>query len=157
MIIPMTSDQRISGADVDERVEHRLREREIRYTAGRRWVVRSLLELGGPVTTAQLLEVVSEAVPLSSLYRTMALFDGAGITHRTHDAGGVARYELAEWLLGHHHHLVCVECGAVADVELAPGQEQGLDEIVDEAATAEGFAVLGHRIDIEGRCRQCQA
>ena len=149
--------QRTSRTDVDQRVEHRLSQQEIRYTAGRRWVVRSLLELGGPVTTAQLLEVVEVAVPLSSLYRTMALFDGAGITHKTHDAHGVARYELAEWLLGHHHHLVCVECGAVSDVELEPGHEQGLDRIVDEAATAEGFAVLGHRIDIEGRCRKCQA
>ena len=152
----MTSDQRISRADVDQRVKQRLSERQIRYTAGRRWVVRVMLDLGGPVTTAQLLSAVDDVVPLSSLYRTMALLDGAGITHKTHDAGGVARYELAEWLLGHHHHLVCIECGEVSDIELAPGHEQGLDEIVDEAATAEGFAVLGHRIDIEGRCRQCQ-
>ncbi len=156
MIIPMTFDQRISRADVDQRVEQRLSERQVRYTAGRRWVVRSMLDLGGPVTIAQLLEAVGDAVPLSSLYRTMALLDDAGITHKTHDAGGVARYELAEWLLGHHHHLVCVECGEVSDIELAPGQEQGVDQIVDDAATAEGFAVLGHRIDIEGRCRKCQ-
>lgn len=148
--------QRNSRADVDQRVAQRLHDRHIRYTAGRRWVVGALLEFGGPVTTAQLLNAVGEAVPLSSLYRTMALLDAAEITHRTHDARGVARYELAEWLLGHHHHLVCVECGAVSDVELASVQEQGLDEIAALAAAAEGFAVLGHRIDIEGRCRQCQ-
>ena len=153
----MTSDQRISRAEVDQRVAQRLGDRDIRYTAGRRWVVRSMLELGGPVTTAQLLGAIDEAVPLSSLYRTMALFDTAEITHKSHDADGVARYELAEWLLGHHHHLVCVECGAVADVELAPEHELGLGRIVDEVAAAEGFAVLGHRIDIEGRCGRCLA
>ena len=152
----MTLEQRTSQADVDQRVAQRLHERQIRYTAGRRWVVGALLDLGGPVTTAQLLNAVGEAVPLSSLYRTMALLDAAEITHRTHDAGGVARYELAEWLSGHHHHLVCVECGAVSDVELALVQEQGLDDIAATAAAAEGFAVLGHRIDIEGLCRKCQ-
>ena len=152
----MTFDQRISRADVDQRVAQRLSEREIRYTTGRRWVVRSLLDLGGPVSTAQLLDAVEDAVPLSSLYRTMALLDEAGITHKSHDAGGVAMYELAEWLLGHHHHLVCVECGEVSDIELAPAQERGLDEIADAAADEEGFEVLGHRIDIEGRCRKCQ-
>lgn len=152
----MAFDQRISRAEVDQRVAQRLNEREIRYTAGRRWVVRSLLDVGGPVSTSQLSGAVGDAVPLSSLYRTMALFDEAGITHRSHDSGGVARYELAEWLLGHHHHLVCVECGDVSDIELAPAQEQGLDQIADAAADQEGFEVLGHRIDIEGRCRNCQ-
>lgn len=149
-------DQGISRADVDQRVGQRLSEHQIRYTAGRRWVIRSLVELGGPVSTSQLLTAVEDAIPLSSLYRTMALLDDAGITHKSHDAGGVARYELAEWLLGHHHHLVCAECGEVSDVELTPEQEQGLDEIADGAAAAQGFAVLGHRIDIEGRCRKCQ-
>jgi Fur family ferric uptake transcriptional regulator len=144
-------------ADLDVRVAQRLAEQGIRYTAGRRLAIRSLLELAGPVTASQLQKAIGKAVPLSSLYRTLALLDETGITDRTHDADGVARHELAEWLLGHHHHLVCSHCGEVEDVLLAPDVEIRLGGMVESIAKQAGYLPTGHRIDIEGICRQCRS
>lgn len=146
----------VSRAEVDERVAQRLSEHGIRYTAGRKLTTRALLELEGPVTAVQLHDELRRAVPLSSLYRTLSLFDQAGINQRTHGADGVARYELAEWLLGHHHHLVCNRCGGVEDVALAPEVEARLADMVGVIAQRSGYRPTGHRIDIEGVCESCR-
>ena len=147
----------ISRTDVDGRVAQRLAEQRIRYTAGRRLTTRALLDLAGPVTAAQLHDELERTVPLSSLYRTLAVFDQAGINQRTHDADGVARYELAEWLLGHHHHLVCNRCGAVEDVPVNAEVEERVAGTVEAIAEEAGFLPTGHRIDIEGVCRVCRS
>ncbi len=147
---------RVSRTDVDGRVGQRLTEHGIRYTAGRRLAVQALLELAGPVSAAQLQGEIGDAVPLSSLYRTLALLDEAGITDRTHDADGVARYELAEWLLGHHHHLVCNRCGEVEDVAVTAELEARMGSMVEAIAEQAGYLPTGHRIDIEGVCRRCR-
>ncbi len=94
-------------------------------------------------------------MPLSSLYRTLIVLAEAGVLDRSYDGEGMARYELAEWLLGHHHHLVCVECGAVEDIQIAPDIEGEVGCLVERIASGSGYAVTGHRIDIEGVCRSC--
>ena len=48
--------------------------------------------------------------------------------------GGITRYEMAEWLAGHHHHLVCIECGAVEDIELPEGLELELERLVGQVS-----------------------
>ncbi|MDH3606583.1 MAG: transcriptional repressor [Acidimicrobiia bacterium] len=146
----------VSRADIDERVAQRLAEHDIRYTVGRKLTARALVALAGPATAAQLHDELGREVPLSSLYRTLSLFDEAGINERTHDADGVARYELAEWLLGHHHHLVCNKCGEVEDVELATEVEAQLADIVRAIADGSEYHATGHRIDVEGVCGSCR-
>ena len=96
------------------------------------------------------------AVPLSSVYRTLTVLDAAGVIERTHDADGVARYELAEWLSGHHHHLVCIDCGSTLDFDADESSELKLKAIADEVGLAAGFEVTGHRLDVEGRCDRCR-
>jgi Fe2+ or Zn2+ uptake regulation protein len=69
----------------------------------------------------------------------------------------VARFELAEWLTGHHHHVVCVSCGRVDDVSLDRAAEKALDEVVRKVATATGFTVSEHTLEIEGTCPACRS
>lgn len=148
--------KRVSRADVDDRVAQRLTENGIRYTHGRRLAVQALLDLAGPVTASQLQQEIGDAVPLSSLYRTLSRLDETAIIERTHDGDGVARYELGEWLLGHHHHLVCNRCGAVVDVSVTPALEANVAEMVEAIAHEAGYLPTGHRMDIEGVCGSCQ-
>lgn len=70
-------------------------------------------------------------------------------------ARGVTRYELAEWIAGHHHHLICVECGSVEDVEIPRPHEARVRRLVDEIAAAASFRPSDHTLEIEGRCSQC--
>lgn len=149
--------QTVSILDVDERVAAKLGESAARYTGARRLLVAALVRFEGPVSAAELHEVLRKDVPLSSLYRTLSVLSEAGVIDRTHDAAGMARYELAEWLKGHHHHLVCVECGDVQDLEVAPKMEDRLDTLVTQISRGSGFRVDSHRLDVEGWCANCQS
>ncbi len=144
-------------ADLHRRVAARLDETGVRYTRGRRAVVAALATAGGPLSTAELHAGPAAGVPLSSLYRTLTVLGDAGVIHRVHDTAGLARYELAEWLLGHHHHFVCDECGAASDFDVDAGLEAELEALAARMGAAAGFEVAGHRLDLEGRCEMCRA
>lgn len=141
-------------AELHEAVRIRLAEHDIRYTDGRRSVVTALVRLGGPESAADLHRRMD--LPLSSLYRSLTVLDEAGVLERHHDADGLARFELAEWLTGHHHHLVCVSCGRVEDVELDRSTEETLERVAKGAAEAAGYAQTGHNLEVEGLCPTCR-
>jgi Fe2+ or Zn2+ uptake regulation protein len=143
-------------SNLDRDVEKRLRRNDIRYTRGRRAVVHALAEAAGPRSAAELYEVVGAAVPLSSLYRTLAVLEEAEVISPHFGARGLTRYELAEWITGHHHHFVCIECGAVEDIDVSRRVEQRVDAIVDEISEIASFAPTSHVLEIEGRCRRCR-
>lgn len=148
------------GASQADRAEHAvgsfLDSQRHRFTAARRLVVRTLAEAGGPLAAGDLHDRLRHDIPLSSLYRTLAVLEEARVLAKEHDAGGVARYELAEWLTGHHHHVVCASCGEVRDVVVTPETEHIIARLVEEMARDAGYRPTGHRIDVEGICAACR-
>lgn len=146
----------LSPSDIHEEVRSRLAYHEIRYTGGRQAVIKALQRVNGPQSAADLHERV-KSVPLSSLYRSLTVLDEAGVLRKHHDADGLARFELAEWLTGHHHHVVCVECGMVEDVELDKKAEKMLDQLAEALAAAAGYQLDGHVLEVEGVCGSCRA
>lgn len=136
-------------------INRHLQERAIRYTNGRQTVVGVLQRAKGPQSAAELHRRLRGRLPLSSLYRSLAILDEAGILRRHHDVDGLARYELAEWLRGHHHHVVCNQCGEVTDIELDDDAEKTLLALVGTVGNQTGHAPTGHVLEIEGVCSGC--
>ncbi|HDH02805.1 MAG TPA: hypothetical protein ENH15_01000, partial [Actinobacteria bacterium] len=87
---------------------------------------------------------------------SLSVMADAGALAHHHGSKGVTRYELAEWLTGHHHHLVCVDCGTVDDIELSEDLETTLQNVVKRVAKSAGFAADGHTLEIDGLCTDCQ-
>ena len=145
----------MATAPLDREVEKRLREREVRYTRGRREVITTLAAAGGPLSAAEVHDEIGGALPLSSIYRSLTVLEGAGVLAPHHGTKGVTRYELAEWLRGHHHHLICIDCGAVEDVDIREEQERQVASVVDRISEAASFAPINHALEIEGRCARC--
>jgi Fe2+ or Zn2+ uptake regulation protein len=141
--------------ELHESVRKTLVSRDVRYTSGRKKVIESLRAAPGPRSAAELLDETGD-VPLSSLYRSLTVLDDAGVLRRQHDADGLARYELAEWLTGHHHHAVCVDCGCVEDIELDQSAEASLDAMLRGLSNSTGWNLTGHSLEVEGVCRSCQ-
>ncbi len=52
---------------------------------------------------------------------------------------------------GHHHHLLCVECGRT--IQVTGLQEEWVERLARDA----GFTVLRHVVEIFGVCSACQA
>jgi len=118
--------------------------------------VRVLADAGRPLTIPEVLERI-EGVPQSTLYRNLTVLIEAGVARRVAGSDDHGRFELAEDLTGHHHHVICTTCGTVTDVHVAPRLEKAL-EAAAEAATADlGFEVSGHTIDLLGTCCACRS
>jgi len=140
----------------DRRIEEKLAETGVRYTTGRRHVVAALERVDGPRSAAELHQELGGEVPVSSVYRTLAVLEEAGVVEPHHGARGITRYEMAEWLAGHHHHLVCVECGTVEDIELPERLEGELERLVGEVSGLASFSAGGHALEVDGRCARCR-
>ena len=140
---------------LDRQVETRLRELGVRYTNGRKAVVHALAAADGPRSAAELSDEMAPPVPLSSLYRSLAVLEDSGIASPHYSIKGIARYELAEWIAGHHHHLVCITCGGVEDVAMTGDQEDRLEALVADISSRASFTPINHALELEGRCARC--
>ncbi len=142
-------------SNLERQVEIRLREHDVRFTSGRRAVVEALARASGPMSAAELDEELGAEVPLSSIYRTLSVLEDAGVVAHHLGAKGLTRFELAEWLTGHHHHLVCIDCGSVSDIDIPSPQEESVRGLVSEIAALASFSATDHALEIEGRCARC--
>lgn len=145
----------MASASLHRQVETRLNSHDVRYTTGRRAVVTTLAESDGPRSAAELSARIGATVPLSSLYRTLSVLEAADVITPHFASKGLARYELAEWLTGHHHHLVCLACGTVDDIEVPPLYEQQVAALVETIAATSSFTATNHDLEIEGTCEKC--
>ena len=142
-------------ADVHDTAATRLRAVGQRYTSGRRAVVDVLADAKAPLTIP---EVVAEGrrIPQSSAYRSLAVLEQAGVVRRILTSGDFARYELAEDLTEHHHHLICSLCGSMEDFTVSPQLETSLEKAFAKASSSAGFTTQYHRLDLVGLCPTCR-
>jgi Fur family transcriptional regulator, ferric uptake regulator len=134
--------------------ERRLRRIDQRYTAGRRAIIELLVNAGHPVSISDIAESLPD-LPRSSAYRHLGDLQAAGLVRRITANDEFTRFELAEDLTEHHHHLLCVSCGKVTDVTLPPAFEHQVSEAIGQLAAAEGFQPQSHRLDVLGECASC--
>ena len=107
--------QRRKPLDVDQVVSRRLHQVGQKLTPRRRSLVEILRSAVRPLTIHEILEQGS-GLAISSAYRNLTVLEQAGIVHRVITREEFARYELAEELTEHHHHVVCSSCGLVRDL-----------------------------------------
>ena len=141
--------------DMHSVVEERLRSADQRYTTGRRAIVELLASAGRPVSIGDIAERLP-GLPRSSAYRHLTDLHAAGLVRRVTANDEFTRFELAEDLTEHHHHLLCVNCGKVIDVTLPDGFEQEVAGAIGRLADAAGFEAHSHRLDVLGLCVGCR-
>jgi Fur family ferric uptake transcriptional regulator len=148
----------VGGAAADvlhEEVADRLRRVDQRYTSGRRAIVDLLVAAGHPVSIGDIAGRLPE-LPRSSAYRHLVDLQVAGVVRRVAANDEFARFELAEDLTEHHHHLLCTHCGKVIDVTPPAAFERNLTKISDDLAAKQGFEPHSHRLDVLGYCADCR-
>jgi Fe2+ or Zn2+ uptake regulation protein len=145
-----------TSTELQEEVARRLAAVDQRYTSGRRGLVEVLAGADRPLSVPDIVNASTTALPQSSVYRNLTVLADAGVVRRVVGTDEHARFELAEDLAGHHHHLLCLTCGSVSDVSAAPRLERALSEAARLAAEEVGFEVTEHRIDLVGVCSDCR-
>ncbi|WP_412555795.1 Fur family transcriptional regulator [Shimia sp. MIT1388] len=82
-------------------------------------------------------------ISLATVYRTVKLFEEAGILDKLEFGDGRARYEDAE--REHHDHLIDISSGEV--IEFVDPEIEALQEKIAEKL---GFQLKGHRLELYG-------
>ncbi len=87
-------------------------------------------------------------VGLTTVYRTLqALADSESIDVMQMPSG---EYLYRRCSTGHHHHLVCRECGGTVEVA-----GMAVERWAETIASEYGFTDVAHTVEIFGRCPQC--
>lgn len=130
-------------------VEALCAEKGLRITEQRRVIARVLSEAEDHPDVEALHErasAVDSGISIATVYRTVRLFEEAGILER-HDFGdGRARYEAAAD--DHHDHLIDVETGKVIEFV-----DEELEELQRRIAEKLGYRLVDHRMELYGVSR----
>jgi Fur family transcriptional regulator, ferric uptake regulator len=90
-------------------------------------------------------------IGLASVYRAVDSLVDCGAAQRIEVGDGVARYEPVRAGHGHHHHLVCDDCG-----RLEPFHDDELERAIAAVERGTGYAVATHDVVLHGACSDCQ-
>ena len=127
-------------------VEALCHEKGLRITDQRKVIAQVLSEAEDHPDVEKLHEraaAIDPGISIATVYRTVRLFEEAGILER-HDFGdGRARYEAAPE--SHHDHLIDVETGKVIEF-----RNEQVERLQREIAEKLGFKLVDHRLELYG-------
>ncbi len=131
-----------------------LKEKKLKYTLQREIVLRTLFSHSGHHSPEELLQLIREGFPdvnigIATLYRTLALFEEAGLAESLSFGKDGKKYEIGH--KHHHDHLVCIECNKIIEFH---------DDLIEqrqlEVVKKFNFKMLNHTMNIIGICDECQ-
>ncbi|MDI3269846.1 MAG: Fur family transcriptional regulator [Bacillota bacterium] len=121
-----------------------------RHSRRRERMVQILADEDRYLTARELWEKMQAAYPelsADTIYRNLGLLHDMGIVTMT-EFQGERRYRFHCGIRDHHHHFICLGCGASEEVLDCP-----LDHLQHRFKDA---AIVGHRFEIFGYCPACQ-
>lgn len=129
------------------------KEKGIKITTQREIIYNILVNNMHNHLTAKDIEKIVERkdmhIGISTIYRTLELFERLGVVIRHNFNSDTVSYEFAFNNSKDHHHLICKECGKVLEVTgLMP---KNLNEILMEME----FEYQSYNLKIYGLCKDC--
>ena len=137
---------------MEEIILKRLRERGNRITKVRREMVALLVKAQAPLAALDILQVLEKKklqVNKTTVYRELDFLGENNIVQEVEFGDKKKRYEISD---KHHHHVVCVQCKRVEDVDL----EKDLDMEERKIAKQKGYKIINHSLEFFGLCAKCK-
>lgn len=135
------------GLSLAEQLLDTLEGKGYRSTSPRRAVANAIASQERHFTAEALRKRLPE-VGRATIYRSLKLLVEAGVLCRVLLEDGNLHYQLSH--RGHHHHLLCVECGASQDLLGCD-----IEELLRQVSSAHQFQLSGHWLEVYGHCRNC--
>jgi len=128
-----------------------LRRHGMRITSTRRRLAETLFRAATPLSIEAIHQKLGHnSFDLVTLYRCLDAFSEAGVIQVIRDEAGKALYEMIDADHGHHHHVICRQCGKIDcldDCAIGP---------FEDAARSLGYDQLSHRLELYGLCADCR-
>jgi len=136
-----------------QQLHTRLRASGQRLTPQRMLILELLYAHGDHATADEIFAAAQERYPylnISTVYRTLELLRDLGIIAETDLGDGRRQFALLSD--ERHHHLICLQCGHVDEIDDEP-----FDALREGLRTARGFEARIDHLAIFGTCRFCAA
>ena len=88
-------------------------------------------------------------IGLTSIYRSLDLFESLGIVFKIANGSGV-KYKLCE-LENHQHHIICKACGNVVELNFCD-----IWDWSKKVSESTGYQVVDHQLNFLGFCKACR-
>ncbi len=128
------------------RIEEMCVEKGMKMTGQRRVIAKVLSDSDDHPDVEEVYRRSSEVDPkisIATVYRTVRLFEEAGIVERLDFGDGRARYEEASE--DHHDHLIDVQSGKIIEFH-----DEEIEELQRKIAEKLGFKLVDHRMELFG-------
>jgi Fur family peroxide stress response transcriptional regulator len=133
-----------------ERLESLCRQQGLPLTVQRRLVLQVLARRSDHPTADQVYDEVAgraREVSRTTVYRILDALIRARVARKVCHPGAAARFEVK---MHRHHHLICLECEKVVDLE-----DASLDSAPLPNVRRRGFVLADYSIQFRGTCSQC--
>jgi Fur family transcriptional regulator, ferric uptake regulator len=131
--------------------ETTLKAKGLRLTPQRRMIVDIIHKKTDHLSAEDIIQYVQTRMPgvnKSTIYRTLELLEKNGCVFKSESGSGFIYHHTEE---GHHHHLVCRECGKTIECE-----ENIFSPLEHSLSQKYGFDVDFRHMVISGVCLTCQ-
>ena len=130
-----------------EQLLETVEEQGYRSTSPRRAVAQVIAKQDKHFTAEDLREQLP-SLGRATIFRSLKLLVETGVLCRVLLEDGDLHYQLSPQ--GHHHHLLCVECGSSQDLLSCD-----IEKLLQQTSASHGFELSGHWLEVYGRCRSC--
>ena len=124
----------------------RCEQKSLRMTSQRKIIAQVLEDTADHPDVEELYTRASKIDPtisIATVYRTVKLFDEAGILDKLEFGDGRARYEDAE--RDHHDHLNDIKSGSVIEFV-----DSDIEKLQEKIANKLGYKLMGHKLELYG-------
>ncbi|MBC8298905.1 MAG: transcriptional repressor [Pelagibacterales bacterium] len=129
-----------------ETIEQRCISKGVKLTDQRRIIARVMSESDDHPDVDELYTRVSKIdtkISIATIYRTVKLFEEAGILTKHDFKGGKARYE--EMRESHHDHLIDVKTGEIIEFV-----DDEIEKLQKKVADKYGYKLVDHKLELYG-------
>ena len=127
-------------------IEQKCIEKGVKLTDQRKIIARIMSESNDHPNVDELYNRVSKfdsKISIATVYRTVKLFEEAGIITKHDFKGGKARYE--EVSEGHHDHLIDVNTGEIIEFV-----DEDIENLQKKVAEKYGYNLVDHKLELYG-------
>ncbi|MDD2573713.1 MAG: Fur family transcriptional regulator [Bacillota bacterium] len=136
---------------------HLLKEQKVRMTPQRKAILEILYDFKGHHLEIEDIHRLLTArrgnanrAGIATIYRAIELFQKVGLVSRLPMENSPARYEFISPRASGHHHLICLGCGKVEEID-----DWLVDGLRKRILQDKGFSMAGRPIKIYGYCSTC--
>ena len=127
-------------------IENKCKEKGVRLTDQRKIIAQVMADARDHPDVDELhkrVTKVDKKISIATVYRTVKLFEEAGIVEKHDFKGGKARYEQSPD--EHHDHLIDINSGAIIEFV-----DKEIEKLQNEVAKKLGYKLVDHKLELYG-------